>query len=133
VTWFYKADFDHRRSRREMDEPHVRRPDTLALLRLLQGGRTDLEPSACGRKVSQTATSPQEGGRPMLIVVMPRTFRPGDTQEVCIHGQRKRVTWRDARTLVIEPGDARLIHEVQEAGPDTIRFVCGNKRSALPL
>jgi hypothetical protein len=69
----------------------------------------------------------------MLIISMPKTFRPGGTADVRIHARPKRVTWRDARTLVIEPDDARVILEVQEAGPDQIRFVCGNKRSALPL
>jgi hypothetical protein len=69
----------------------------------------------------------------MFLLTMPKTFKVGATADVRINARPKRVTWRDARTLVIEPDDARVILDVHEAGPDQIRFVCGNKRSALPL
>jgi hypothetical protein len=45
----------------------------------------------------------------MFVIHLPTTVRIGDTHDCRINQKPARVTWRDAETLVIEPGDARRI------------------------
>jgi hypothetical protein len=53
----------------------------------------------------------------MLLVSMPKTFKVGNTDDAVINQMVVRLTWRDTKTLVIEPDDARVIlHTVIENG-----------------
>jgi hypothetical protein len=61
----------------------------------------------------------------MFIIHMPKVFKVGDTAGCRINGEAKQVTWRDAKTLVIEPNDARAIIAKQNDG-DLVCFVCGD-------
>ena len=61
----------------------------------------------------------------MFMIHMPASFQIGDTADVRINQEPKRLTWRSADTLVIEPGDERKIHQSFEAG-DLLCFVCGD-------
>lgn len=62
----------------------------------------------------------------MFFMTTPKTFRVGDTVDVKINFAAKRLTWRDARTLVIEPDDDRVIlHTTIE---DNVRvFACTDR------
>jgi hypothetical protein len=60
----------------------------------------------------------------MFIIPMPKTFKVGDTADVRINGRPERVTWRDAKTLVIEPDDARYILAVNPGPGDLDTFCC---------
>jgi hypothetical protein len=45
----------------------------------------------------------------MFVIEMSQAFRVGDTATVRINGAAATLTWRDARTLVINGTDARTI------------------------
>ena len=62
----------------------------------------------------------------MFVIWMPRTFKVGDTADVKINGEPKRVTYRDPDTLVIEPGDARTILGRMEDDRDLVTFACSD-------
>jgi hypothetical protein len=62
----------------------------------------------------------------VFIITMPKTFAVGETAECRINRKPTRVTWRDERTLVIEPGDSRRIKE-KVANGDLVTFVCGDR------
>jgi hypothetical protein len=62
----------------------------------------------------------------MFIIHLPRSFKLGDTVDCRINSKPRRITWRDNRTLVIEPNDCRPIVAQQDDGGDLICFVCGN-------
>jgi hypothetical protein len=47
----------------------------------------------------------------------------GDTMECRINDEPRRLTWRDAETLVIEPGDPRTIIQRTTNG-ELIHFAC---------
>lgn len=55
-------------------------------------------------------------------IAMPKDFRIGETRPCRINYRLARVTWRDAGTLVIEPGDARRIVMIRRE-PDQIAFL----------
>ena len=40
----------------------------------------------------------------MFSIYMPATFKVGDTADTTINGERRRLHYKDAETLVIEPG-----------------------------
>src|SRR5262245_53220872 len=61
----------------------------------------------------------------MFVMTMPKTFRVGDTADCRINKQPARLTWRDAKTLVIEPNDARTIITTHYDG-DLVHFTCGD-------
>jgi hypothetical protein len=61
----------------------------------------------------------------MFIVHLPANVHIGDTVDVRINKEPARVTWRDAGTLVIEPGDARRIVRMLEE-PDMNTFICAD-------
>jgi hypothetical protein len=61
----------------------------------------------------------------MFTIYMPVTFKVGDTANVRINQEPQRLTWRDADTLVIEPGDARKIVDRWTDG-ELITFVCAD-------
>ena len=61
----------------------------------------------------------------MFIMTMPDTFKVGDTADVRINGETKQLTWRDTRTLVIEPNDHRAIHLIESSVDTELRtFFC---------
>jgi hypothetical protein len=63
--------------------------------------------------------------RAMFMMTMPTTFKVGDTADCSINKKPARLTWRDAKTLVIEPDDARVIfRSATENGLTT--FFCGD-------
>jgi hypothetical protein len=62
----------------------------------------------------------------MLLLTVPATHKVGDTMDCRINGGPARVTWRDEGTLVIEPGDARVILETS-LGNNGRQFVCGGR------
>jgi hypothetical protein len=62
----------------------------------------------------------------MFVIHMPKTFRIGDSADCRINAAPARVTWRDAKTLVIEPDDARAIISTQSDG-DLTCFFCGDR------
>jgi hypothetical protein len=49
----------------------------------------------------------------------------GDTADCRINKVPARLTWRDAKTLVIEPNDARIIITTYYEG-DLVHFMCGD-------
>jgi hypothetical protein len=61
----------------------------------------------------------------MFMMKLANTVHIGDTAEVTINAKPARVTWRDAQTLVIEPGDARRIVHIQEDS-DMRTFTCSD-------
>jgi hypothetical protein len=61
----------------------------------------------------------------MFTTCMPVTFKVGDTADCKINGWPQRLTWRDAKTLVIEPDDARTILDQWTDG-ELVHFTCGN-------
>ena len=67
----------------------------------------------------------------MFMIHMPKDFRLGDTADVRINLEPKRLTWRDADTLVIEPGDERKIHQSFEEN-DLLCFICGDPEGDDP-
>jgi hypothetical protein len=63
----------------------------------------------------------------MLMISMPKkTFKTGSTELCRINGEEARLTWRDEKTLVIEPGDARAILTIHEVG-DLLQFSCARQ------
>jgi hypothetical protein len=60
---------------------------------------------------------------------MPKTFKVGDTADCRINKQPARLTWRDAKTLVIEPDDARAIITTNYED-DFIKFICRDARES---
>src|SRR5215470_13109237 len=65
----------------------------------------------------------------MFFMSMPKTFKIGDTLDCRINMEPARLTWRDAKTLVIEPEDARVILTTSYEG-DLIHFTCGDAGGA---
>jgi hypothetical protein len=61
----------------------------------------------------------------MFFLSLPLSVKIGDTTECRINGEPKRVTYRDAKTLVIEPDDARTIIETTDDGR-LRNFFCGD-------
>jgi hypothetical protein len=61
----------------------------------------------------------------MLAVHMPKAYCIGDTVETTINGEAKRVTWRDEKTLLLEPNDPRVIF-LRVAYEDFVSFLCGD-------
>jgi hypothetical protein len=45
----------------------------------------------------------------MFSIYMPATFKVGDTADTTINGERRRLHYKDAETLVIEPGEEKHI------------------------
>ena len=61
----------------------------------------------------------------MFCISLRVSVKIGDTADCRINGEPRKVTWRDDKTLVIEPGDARTIIDVH--GDGKLRFfTCGN-------
>ena len=61
----------------------------------------------------------------MFIIHMPLDFKVGDSADCRINGEPKRVTYRDANTLVIGKNDARAIITTEVDG--ALRaFFCGH-------
>jgi hypothetical protein len=61
----------------------------------------------------------------MFFLSLPLSVKIGDTTECRINGKPKKVTYRDAKTLVIEPDDARTIIDMRNDA--TLRyFTCGD-------
>ena len=61
----------------------------------------------------------------MFMMSLPKETKVGATENCRINGEPAKVTWRDAKTLVIEPDDARLIIESVIDG-DLRIFFCGD-------
>jgi hypothetical protein len=61
----------------------------------------------------------------MLFISLPTTVGIGDTVACKINGAARKVTWRNAETLVIEPDDVRRIVMIDQAG-DLRSFVCSD-------
>ena len=49
-----------------------------------------------------------------LILHMPTSFHIGDTANCLVNGKATKVTWRDAKTLVLNGSDARVIYDCTE-------------------
>jgi hypothetical protein len=64
----------------------------------------------------------------MFIFNMPVSFKVGDSADCRINGELKQVTWRDDKTLVIEPDDPRAIITVNNDG-ELNCFFCGDRGS----
>jgi hypothetical protein len=62
----------------------------------------------------------------MFFMTLPKSMEIGDTVDGKINGEPKQITYRDAKTLVIEPGDARTILEKMDAGGGLQSFVCSD-------
>lgn len=67
----------------------------------------------------------------MFVISLPKTVGIGDTVDCRINTEPAKVTYRDANTLVIEPGDARQIVFCNE-GSDLITFVCADDDGTRP-
>jgi hypothetical protein len=65
----------------------------------------------------------------MFIIHMPKTFKVGDSAACRINAAPARVKWRDAKTLVIEPDDARAIISIQSDDELQV-FFCGDSGAA---
>jgi hypothetical protein len=61
----------------------------------------------------------------MLMMQVPKTMKVGESAVCRINGEPATVTWRDTKTLVIEPGDARLIIH-SRIDRDMRVFFCGD-------
>jgi hypothetical protein len=61
----------------------------------------------------------------MFFISLPATVKVGDTADVKINGEPRKVTYRDAKTMVVEPDDARCIVDVQRCG-ELNSFVCSD-------
>jgi hypothetical protein len=66
----------------------------------------------------------------MFIIHLPRTMHVGDSKEGPLYGEKARITWRDAQTLIIErkgqPEDTRRI--VQTIfGAERTTLICTNQ------
>jgi hypothetical protein len=61
----------------------------------------------------------------MFSMCMPITFKVGDTADVRINFEPRRLTWRDADTLVIQPGDVCKILRRWTDG-ELIHFLCAD-------
>jgi hypothetical protein len=66
----------------------------------------------------------------MFCITMPPKFKIGDTVDVEINGEPKKVTWRDRETLVIEPDGVRDIvsHDLMSC-PNLRVFICSDARA----
>jgi hypothetical protein len=64
----------------------------------------------------------------MFILSLPMRDKIGDTCNCLINGEPRRVTWRDAHTMVIEPNDIRQIYRTSEDGELRI-FWCSSAGS----
>jgi hypothetical protein len=65
----------------------------------------------------------------MFYINTPKTLKIGETHDCRINGEPAKITWRDATTLVIEPGDARVILHTRIDGELRV-FMCGDSTSA---
>ena len=65
----------------------------------------------------------------MFLMHTPKTFRVGDSQDCRINGEAARITWKNAKTLVIEPGDERAILHTLIDGELRVFFCSSDKRS----
>jgi hypothetical protein len=63
----------------------------------------------------------------MFLISLPSTFQVGDSADVRINGKPARVTWRDRKTLVIEPNDRRPVLAVKSSGGE-MHILCGGPR-----
>ena len=61
----------------------------------------------------------------MFILHVPKFHKVGDTMDCHVNGDPVRVTWRDEKTLRIEPDDVRPIIRQQLDG-DLICFICAD-------
>jgi hypothetical protein len=61
----------------------------------------------------------------MFMMQTPKDFKIGDTKKCRINFKPARITWKDANTLVIEPGDERAILHTQIDGELRV-FMCGD-------
>jgi hypothetical protein len=66
-----------------------------------------------------------------FVISMPRDFKVGETRDCRINREPAQVTWRDADTLVIEPGDAREVVFI-DRGPDLLTFICADADGTRP-
>lgn len=62
----------------------------------------------------------------MFLLTLPKSVKIGDTVDCRINREAARVTYRDAKTLVIEPSDARTILQTLDAGDGLRSFVCSD-------
>jgi hypothetical protein len=70
----------------------------------------------------------------MLILHLPKTFKIGDTIDYRTPNETVQITWRDAKTIVIEPDDARIVlfAEVMEEQPEPVRMICATDKGVAP-
>jgi hypothetical protein len=61
----------------------------------------------------------------MFMMQTPKTFKIGESIDCKINGEPSRMTWKDADTLVIEPGDERAILSTRIDG-DLRVFMCSH-------
>ena len=61
----------------------------------------------------------------MFFISLPVSVKVGDTVDCRINGEPKRITYRDAKTLVIDPDDTRAIIHVHDDG-ELRHFTCGD-------
>jgi hypothetical protein len=66
----------------------------------------------------------------MFFISIPEKHKIGDTVDCRINQKPVRLTWRDPKTLVIEPNDARAIVSISIDG-GLIHFVCGDRGVAV--
>jgi hypothetical protein len=62
----------------------------------------------------------------MFFLTLPKSVKIGDTVDCKINFKTKRVTYRDEKTVVIEPDDVRSIVRVRDDGGDLQSFVCSD-------
>ena len=62
----------------------------------------------------------------MFFLSLPTSVKIGDTVDCKINGAPRKVTWRNAETLVIEPDDARRIVMIDQVGDNLRSFVCSD-------
>jgi hypothetical protein len=77
----------------------------------------------------RTAQRAKQGGDAMFMISMPKTFTVGQTADCRINREPAKVTWRDMKTLIIEPDDVRTILAVDQNG-DLRTFVCSDAGKA---
>jgi hypothetical protein len=69
----------------------------------------------------------------MLILNLPKSFKIGDTINYRTPNETMRITWRDARTLVIEPDDVRtLLLREAGGGPDELALFAATDKGVDP-
>ena len=69
----------------------------------------------------------------MLILNLPKSFKIGDTIDYRTPDETMRITWRDARTLVIEPDDVRvLLFREGGGGPEELAMFTATDKGVDP-